>query len=160
MTKMTIDTMAVLGMCAEIERKNMELYDLFAECFAADAEMAKLWHKVAREEENHANQFQLAAKLREGAIDSVTVDPWRAQNTLKVVQSIIDAVKLRPPTPEDALRSAIKLEEHLAGFHVECVACFEDKHCQKLFHAMMAVDDSHMSHLKEVYERKIKKRGL
>lgn len=158
MSKMSLDMLTVLERCAEIELKNMELYDLFADCFAADVEMARLWRKVARDEEEHANQFRLVAKMRSGGIESVNVDPWKAENAIKVVQSIISAVKRSPPSPEDALRSAIKLEEHLSAFHVECIATFEDEQLKKLFHAMMTVDDTHMKCLKDAYERCIKSR--
>lgn len=60
MARISVDTMVVLGKCAEIELKSMELYDLYADCFEHDVDVARMWRKVAREEENHANQFRLA----------------------------------------------------------------------------------------------------
>jgi rubrerythrin len=158
MSKMSIEMLTVLGKCVELELKNMELYDLYADCFSDDLQMARLWRKVAREEEDHANQFKLAAKIKNGGIGSIHVDPWKVENAILMVQSIINAVKSSPPMPEDALRSALKLEEHLSGFHVECVAEFEDEQLKTLFHAMMAVDDEHVKRLREVYEQRIKSR--
>jgi len=89
--------MAVLGKCAEIELKSMELYDLYADCFEHDLDIARMWRRVAREEENHANQFRLAVKMKDGAIGAVTVDPGKVENILRLVQSIIDGVKRIPP---------------------------------------------------------------
>lgn len=159
MGKIAVDTMVLLDRCAEIELKNMELYELYADCFAHDADVARMWSRVAREEENHANQFRLAVKMKEGAIGTVNVDQWRADNTLNVVESIIDGVKRSLPTLEEALRSAIKLEEHLSGFHVECVVNFENEQLRKLFHAMMACDNAHVDRLRNAYEHQLKARG-
>jgi len=159
MARMSVDTMVVLGKCAEIELKSMELYDLYADCFEHDVDVARMWRRVAREEENHANQFRLAVKMKEGAIRAVTVDPWKVDNTLRVLQSIIDGVKRSSPSLEEALRSAIKLEEHLSCLHVDCVVNFEDEQYRKFFHAMMACDNAHASRLQEVYDEQVKTRG-
>lgn len=159
MARMSVDMMAVLGKCAEIELKSMELYDLYADCFEHDVDVARMWRKVAREEENHANQFRLAVKMRDGAIGAVTVDPGKVENALRVVQSIIDGVKRTPPTLEAALCSAIELERQLSCLHVDCVVTFEDEQYRKFFHAMMTCDNAHESRLQEAYERQIKTRG-
>ena len=159
MARMSVDTMVVLGKCAEIELKSMELYDLYADCFEHDLDVARMWRRVAREEENHANQFRLAVRMKDGAIGGVIVDPGRVEDTLRVVQSIIDGVKQCPPSLEDALRSAIKLEEQLSGLHVDCVVNFENEQCRRFFHAMVTYDNAHASCLQEAYEQQIKTRG-
>ncbi|MRR34877.1 rubrerythrin [bacterium] len=159
MARMSVDTMVMLGKCAEIELKSMELYDLYADCFEHDVDVARMWRRVAREEENHANQFRLAVKMKDGAIGAVTVDPGKVEDTLRVVQSIIDGVKQSPPTLEDALCSAIQLEEQLSCLHVDCVVTFEDEQYRKFFHAMMTCDNAHVSRLREAYMQQIKTRG-
>lgn len=83
MARMSVDMMAVLDKCAEVELKSMELYDLYADCFEHDVAVARMWRRVAREEENHANQFRLALKMREGAIKEITLDPCRVEYLLK-----------------------------------------------------------------------------
>jgi rubrerythrin len=157
---MSVDMMVLLGKCAEIELKSMELYDLYADCFEHDVDVARMWRKVAREEENHANQFRLAVKMKDGAIDAVIVDPLKVENALKVVQSCIDGVKQACPTLEDALRLAIELEEHLSCLHVDCVVNFRDEQYKRFFHAMMTCDNAHASCLQEAYAQQIKTRGL
>jgi len=87
MARMSVDMMALLGKCAEIELKSMELYDLYADSFEHDVDVARMWRKVAREEENHANQFRLAVKMRDGAIGAVTVEPAKVESVLRAVQS-------------------------------------------------------------------------
>ena len=152
MARMSVDMMAVLDKCAEIELKSMELYDLYADCFEHDLDVARMWRRVAREEENHANQFRLALKMREGAIKDVTLDPTRVEYILTELQLAIDSVKRACPTLEEALHSAIKLEEDLSRMHVQYVVDFEDEMCRRFFNALMMDDKIHAGRLREAYE--------
>lgn len=153
MTKMSVDMMAVLSRCAEIELKSMELYDLYADCFEHDVDVARMWRRVAREEEDHANQFRFALKMREGAIKGIALDPSRVEYILKELQIAIDRVKLSCPTLEEALHSAIRLEEQLSGMHVQYVVDFEDEKCRKFFNALIIDEKIHVSRLREAYDK-------
>lgn len=156
MGKVCVDIVAVLDTCCRIEESNAELYRIYAEQFSESPDISSLWMKTALEEDNHASQFKLVAKLREGCIDTVVVDRWNADSTLKKVLSIIESVRKTPPSILDALRSAIKLEEHLSSFHVECAICFEDESFKKLFHSMMANDNHHVKKLKDAYDHHLR----
>ncbi|GLI36936.1 rubrerythrin [Geobacter hydrogenophilus] len=158
MARMSVDMMTVLHKCAEIELKSMELYDLYADCFTHDLDIARMWRRAAREEEDHANQFRLALKMRDGVIREVNLDPCRVEYVLKELQFAIDRVKLSCPTLEEAFHSAIKLEEDLSGMHVQYVVDFEDDICRKFFNALMMDDKIHVSRLREAYERQTKTR--
>lgn len=158
MARMSVDMMAVLDKCAEVELKSMELYDLYADCFEHDVAVARMWRRVAREEENHANQFRLALKMREGAIKEITLDPCRVEYLLKDIQGAIERVKRCCPTLEEALHSAIKLEEQLSGMHVQYVVDFQDEMCRKFFNALMMDEKIHVSRLREAYDQQRKAR--
>ena len=156
MNREAMDIVTILDTCAEIEVKSAELYDLLAECFADCEEAARLWHKVAREEDNHANQFRLAARLKEGAIGGLNADLWKVNNMLRIVESIVAGVRKCAPSLEDALRSAIKLEESLATFHLDCIACCTSDSHRQLFRAMMGFDDGHMQCLRDAHDRAVR----
>jgi rubrerythrin len=54
------DARRALKLCAEMEREMGALYRDLAAAHAEDPELAQLWFKTAREEDNHARQFELA----------------------------------------------------------------------------------------------------
>lgn len=146
---------AVLDTCEQIEQTAATLYHHFADLFGDDEVLFQLWNTTAIEEENHAHQFVLARKIKRGLVDTVKVDRWKADNTLAMIRSVLDNVREHPPTLDDALRSAIKLESSLSHFHMDCVAVFTDGSLQNMFRAMMAADDGHVLRLKDAYDRLI-----
>lgn len=152
-----MELVRIMEVCRDIELWCAELYKFYADHFKDNPEISELWKKTADEEDNHANQFTLAIKLRrQGAIDSVMMDPFRAENTLNVIKSIYDGVRHTKPSLEDALRSAIKLEHKLAEFHSVAITCFVDDSFKKMFTAMMKADDYHIGKLQAAYEKIIR----
>jgi len=142
----------VLQTCQNIELSSAELYELFSQLYRDRSTLSRLWTKTALEEHNHAQQFELAWKMKYEPLASVQVDPWKAENALKIVQGILDNVRRTPPTPLDALRSAIKLEQKLAEFHLGYLATFTDEATASLFKAIMAADREHVAALEEAYQ--------
>lgn len=152
-----IQLVKVLEDCRDIEFCCAELYKFYADHFKSIPEISELWRKTAFEEENHAEQFTLAIKLqRQGAIEYVMMDPFKAANALNIVKSICDNVKKTKPNLEDALRSAIKLELKLSEFHTVAVASFADESFKKMFTAMMKADDYHLTKLQAAYDKLLK----
>ncbi len=143
----------VLDACERIELVMAEMYRYFASLHAEDPIVADLWRRTAMDEENHARQFVLAKKLKRGAIDGMKVDHRKAENTLSVVLSVLKGLRENPPALEDALRSSIRLEEHLLQFHMDCVALFCEESFRTMFHAVMTADNGHITRLKETYAR-------
>jgi len=150
---MTISEQRLLEKCREIELLCKELYEYFAELYADDHEAARLWKKTADEEQNHAEQFTMALRLFRGIPCLVTVDTQRVDSIISQLKTVIEKVKHDPPGLQDALCSAIKLENYLTEFHLGCVALFVDKSLNDLFSAMMASDDEHIASLQAAYDR-------
>jgi rubrerythrin len=147
-------TIRVLEICRDVELANAELYKYFAEIFNSQQELAELWRKTAREEENHALQFVLAINLcGEEMIDSLAVDDSVAKNMLHIVKSLSDEARKNKTSMLDALRTAIKLEENLATFHMTTAVNFVAESHKKLFAAMMKADKNHLADLREFYMR-------
>ena len=148
------DIERILETCIEIEQCNADLYRYFARIFADFPGMAKLWEKTAQEEDNHANQFILAIKLRKlKVIDDVASDIINAGSFLTLVKSISEGVKIIKPGRIDALVTALDLEEKLAAFHANGVAHFVDESYKKLFTAMMKADRNHIVLLQKAYQK-------
>jgi rubrerythrin len=144
----------ILEVSRDIEMFNAELYRYYAELFASDPEISRLWIKTAMEEENHMEQINMAIKLRnQGMIESVKIDLFRAENTLRMVKNIYDGVRLNKPKLIDAFRSAIKLEEHLNAFHMANIAVFADDACKRLFQSLMHADRQHLEMLETAYKK-------
>ena len=150
---MTSDDIRILDICRDIELLNADIYFYFGELFKGNKAFKELWVKTAMEEQGHANQFSLAAKVKRGLVESVTMDLFTATSTLKFVYMYFQGVKTTPPTLEEALKSAIKLEERLSAFHMDCVGIFSVKMQQELFRSMMAADNGHIESLRRVYRK-------
>ena len=150
---MTISEQKMLEKCCEIELLCKELYEYFAELYADNEEAVHLWRKTASEEQNHADQFVLALKLKKGLACLVTVDLTKAEWVIAQLHTVIEKVKASPPRYEDALNSSIKLEKYLVEFHIGCVVAFEDKSCKAMFNAMMASDQEHIASLQAAADK-------
>jgi rubrerythrin len=153
-TANVVDIVRIMELCRDIEMYNAELYKFYAEIFSADEEISKLWSKTALEEESHMNQIVMAIGMREQwHVASVKVDIFRAENTLRMVKSIYDGVRLNRPSLIDALRSAIKLEHNLDTFHMSNVATFKDGNLNELFKSLMNADREHIGMLESLYRK-------
>ena len=154
--KVDPEMISVLEICRDVELSCAKLYRYFAEIFSSHQEMAELWRKTVREEENHARQFVLAIKLcDEQIIDTLSLDGSTAKNMLNVVKSMHDEARKNKPSILDSLRTAIKLEEDLALFHMTTAANFVAESHKKLFSAMMNADKNHVEELREFYQRQL-----
>lgn len=149
---MTISEQILLEKCREIELLCKELYDYFAELYSGDEAALHLWRKTAMEEQNHADQFTLALKLRKGMSCIVAVESARVESIISQLRTVIAKVKAEPPKYADALNSSIKLEKYLAEFHLSCVVVFEEDSFRSMFNAMMASDQEHIASLQEAYD--------
>ncbi|QSV46629.1 ferritin family protein [Geobacter benzoatilyticus] len=152
------DVLRILEICREIEECMAGLYHYYAEIFSDTPDMSKLWEKTAREEENHANQFALAINLRrQGVVQAVNTDLFTAETILNKLKSIYATVKQTRPAIADALRSAIKIEEKLAAYHMSSLALFQDESYRKLFEAMMKNDQGHIVSLERAFKTVMEK---
>ncbi len=150
---MTISEQILLEKCREVELLCNELYVYFAGLYSDNEDAVGLWTKTAAEEENHASQFTMAIRLINNMPCTILVDATRIESVILQFRNMLAKVKLAPPKLEDALHSSIKLEKHLAEFHVDCVAMFEDDSHRKMFNAMMSSDYEHIESLQAAYDR-------
>lgn len=141
------DDTHILEKCREIELLSKKLYLFFADLYAADADVMALWMKTADEEQNHADQFTLALKMKKNLSLTLHIDMQKAVFIVVELEKMLKKFEDNPPTLVDALSTSIKLENYLSDFHLVCVASFEDQSFKNMFSAMMAADQQHVARL-------------
>lgn len=149
----TFNDQALLEKCRKIELLNQELYTRFAETYHDVPEAVYLWRKTAIEEQNHAEQFTLALKLKKGLQMHSTIPLDTADKLITRLNTIIEGLPAKTLSLLDALEFAIKLEQYLVKFHISCVATFTDASFQKLFNAMMKSDQDHIAAIEALHKK-------
>lgn len=149
----TLNDQLLLEKCRTIELLSQELYTRFAENYADIPEAVYLWRKTAVEEENHAEQFTLALKMRKNLNMKSTITLDTADKLIARLRNVIAGLPSNRLSLLEALEFALKLEQYLVKFHLSCVAVFNDDSFQKLFNAMMASDQGHIAAIEEYYQK-------
>ena len=138
--------------CESFEAKTAELYHHFERLYAYDAGLARLWRKTALEEENHAQQFDLAIRLQGVGMERVRTDVSQAVTNLHRLEEFMEKIMASKPSPREALALAIRLEEQLSVLHMSSIVVFTDLKLKKLFEAMMDHDKDHVSVLRDALQ--------
>ncbi|MDR3581622.1 MAG: rubrerythrin [Oryzomonas sp.] len=154
--KLPVSDLNVLRICAEIEEECAGIYWYFSGLFGHDERIAALWHKTAREEENHSSQFKLAQRLQGSGMSAVNTDADKASHILGRIKSINVSVKNSPLSLHDALKLAIDIEERLSEFHASELVEFSDEKICELFASMKECDREHTEMLKREYAELVK----
>lgn len=149
----TINDQLLLEKCRTIELLSKELYTRFAEIYMDVPEAVYLWRKTAVEEENHAEQFTLALKMRKCLKMQSTITLETADKLIARLTNVIERLPSNRLSLLEALEFALKLEQYLVKFHLSCVAAFSDASFQALFNAMMASDQGHITAIEEYYRK-------
>ena len=155
--KLSFNEIRDLDLCASIEVKCADLYRQFEKLFADLPEFALLWHKTASEEDNHAQQFRLASRLRGIGMGGVTIDGVKVAEILQTIDAYITNMQKSRPSPAEALEFAIHLEDHLSEYHMTTAVSFTDAELSRLFTAMMENDQGHVTELQKALAKMLKK---
>ena len=142
----------LFDVCHRIEMAHARLYRTLEVAHSYDRSIASLWRKTANEEEGHGAQFRLAANYS-GSITHVALDLAQATQMLDSVEATVRELQARPPAVPEALRLAIRMEEAMEKLHMDQLAQFENSAHQKLFRAMMGVDQAHVQSLRDALAR-------
>lgn len=151
--KLDLDSLSLLELCASIEMKCAELYRFFAVYCADVPGLAALWTKTANEEDNHAEQFRLAVRLRGRGIENIKADLSKIEVIIEKLNTFLPRFKESNPTPKQALTFAIQLEEKLVECHMCTLVDFADNDIAKLFQAMAKNDVEHLEMLRKASKK-------
>jgi rubrerythrin len=149
--KFDINDIGIFDVCCQIEETCADLYRYFANLFIENLQASKLWTKTAMEEDNHAEHFRLAARIKGKGLQSINTELFIVNNLLNKIQSVYEGVQKSPPPLKEALRFAIKLENSMLEYHMNAIAKFEDKKTEQLFAAMMDSDKQHIQMLERAF---------
>ena len=146
----------VLEVCQSIKLMCAEIHHYFAEIFKDDRPTLLFWKRTAMEEENNAKEFALIAKLRrQNVINSLRIDLVDAEIALLYLRTHLDRIKENPPSPEEALRTSVKLEEKITPYHLNNIVEFADPSFRKLFAAAVLADQDRIIFLRKAYDQLI-----
>jgi rubrerythrin len=145
-----VSDVELLEICRRIEETMARLYHRLAEMHAGH-EVQALWHKTAREEENHALQFELLQRRPD--LPPVRIDAARALKALEVAETVLAGYELEAPSVAAALEEAMLLEHSLAQYHADLAVAFPNDEQNRLFGSMMAADADHFGALQAALER-------
>lgn len=149
-TPLPMEHLRFLDRCAAFELACAKLYYNFERLFdAEDKAFSALWRKTAQEEENHAQQFDLAVRLKGVGMLSVKADLATAFDRLQKLEEYVETLMESKPSKEQALDLAIRLEEQLAELHMTSIVNFQDEELKRFFTAMMDNDRGHVGMLRE-----------
>ena len=141
-----------LDVCSEVEQECAEMYYFFAEHFADDRRVSRLWSKTAMEEENHARHVSLAKKMVE-SVSWINLESWRnASNARDTVRLIAEHVRRSPPSLPDALRLALQCEQRMDCLHMQNALLLKERGGNSMFRAMLKEDRGHVRMLEDTLD--------
>jgi rubrerythrin len=143
----------VLLGCRAAELAMAALYAALADLHAHAPEIARLWRKTAREEENHAAQFSLLIDGIPHSIQASALDVQTLDDLCSTVAATADEYRRRSPSVRDALAAMIAREETLDRIHAHQAMVFTDSRHQRMFAAMMAADADHVAELRRALNK-------
>lgn len=143
------ETLNTLHKCAEIEEILGKMYDIFAIAYWETPGISRIFEKTAGEERNHEYQIRLAIRSFACTIESMVLTSAETDNHLSMVRKTMEGLRSSFPSIEEALDLSIRLEATFSQFHMDTAARFTDQKCAKLFKAMMAADEAHVSAMEQ-----------
>ncbi|HJV64885.1 MAG TPA: hypothetical protein VJ550_04040 [Geomonas sp.] len=149
-TSLKMEDMFILDQCALIETRCAELYKHFAK-ITADTELESLWKKTALEEEHHALQFKMLARLKEGI--KIKADVLKVKLVLQQLNDLFARIEKSRLSAIETLQVGIRLEGYLSQYHCNSIVVCDDAEMAKLLEAMMKIDIEHTDMLRRVLER-------
>ena len=152
--KFNLDKKEILKACRQVEMLMANIYFALAKAHQADLELSKLWQKTAREEENHARQFDSALRLIEAVAEDVKVTRDQTEKALEQASSLLKQIQGESISPIASLGMAIDMERSFAEFHMHLAVTFQRESDKKMFMAMMSADNNHIQALSAALEKR------
>ncbi len=138
----------MLRACRALELAMADFYEGLASLHGDHPSMVRLWRKTAREEINHAAQFNLAIEAMSEVIARPRVAAEDVETIQRAIESMSEEYRHKPPSVTEALATAIDLETSMSDLHADRILVFTDPRCRLLFEAMMAADVGHVASLR------------
>ena len=141
----------------KFESKMADLYRVYSEHYATDAEASALFFRMSLEEKNHMNVISYQKRVvnqNPKLFGEVELDAEGIQEEIAVVEALAK-VRVTPPVDE-ALRTALELENGAAERHFRLAAIQANPEAAKHLMSLGTADKQHYDTLKAF----ARKRGI
>lgn len=144
------NTLLFSRICLKIEGLCARLYHYYSEIHSDDPAASRIWKQTALEEEDNQKQVELAINLINDLDFELTSSDLRQACAIhRKLCMLLDIVRRAPPILRTALNNAIKMEELMAGLHIDTSGRFKDESVQQRFQAVLDSDQEHIHLLRE-----------
>jgi rubrerythrin len=150
--KLPLNKIHALDTCCLIEERCAHIYRHFERMFYDAPDMAALWHKIAKDEDNHAAQFKLAALHLGKNNKDVDFKDKKLITLLDRLDSIHCAVETKQLSLSEVFEIALVIEMDLAERHIESILTYGDSGLSDLFIKMEKYDQGHLEVLQKAVE--------
>lgn len=139
--------------CALVEDKAAQIYQALrdAALSAGDEELAGLWQRMASEEESHAQQLRLAARLsREHVFELLQPgDKAHPAALLELAETLLERARSEQLDELGMLQIGDELETGFHSIHTTYTLLFSDPGLKRMFDALARDDNLHLAGLRE-----------
>lgn len=150
--KLPLNKIHALDTCSLIEDRCAHIYRHFERAFSDAHDIAALWHKIAKDEDNHAAQFKLAALHLGDNKKDVDFDDKKFKAVLDKLDSIHRTVETNQLSLSEAFEIALVIEMELAERHIESILTYGDSGLSDLFIKMEKYDQGHLEVLQNAID--------
>ncbi len=146
-----------LDLCAQVEETASLIYLEFASSSQPDKELQSIWQKMARDEQQHAQQLRLAIRLpkNESIQDVLAEDCPEPAELLLRSSEILEDFKEETFSILKMLKAAVELEKDFLKIHATYALTFKTPSLKQTFEALARADQHHTGELNG-YIRKFK----
>jgi rubrerythrin len=151
-TMLPLNEIHILEKCCLIEERCAHIYRHFGRQFSEEPDISALWHKVATEEDHHADQFRLATCHLGAKIKDIDFTDKKLKAILSKLDSIHSTIETSRPSLSEAFEIALYIEKSLAEYHIDSILTYADHGLSELFIKMEKNDQGHLELLQNAIE--------
>ena len=143
----------ILEMFVRIELLAGQIYTEFAASDKSDDELKKIWLKMARDEQDHANALKLALRLpSDEFMPYVHKDCPDPEASIRTLSTILGRAKTHSDTKVQMLADAVMIEKTFRVVHATYSLSFKGQSLQQTFARLSRSDEEHVAELKKYIE--------
>lgn len=147
-----LNKLHTLDTCSLIEERCAHIYRHFERMFSDKPEVAVLWHMIAKDEDNHAAQFKLAALNLGHTKKDVDFKDRKLKAVLDKLDLIHRTVETKFSSLSEAFEIALVIEMSLAERHIESILTYGEYGLSDLFLKMERYDQGHLELLQNAVD--------
>ena len=138
-----------LADCSRIETALAGVYRHWSQCSDHGEALCELWRQLAGDEEQHAQQLELAGRLPgKEALMRLGLGRAEGKELLARAENTLQGVEAEAMAPSVALQVALALEDEFCRVHAASALCFKDEATRRLFEGLCREEERHFAALR------------